>query len=261
MNFQELMQRMVELDTPVEERAVGGQPGINRLTGKPMAPTAPEPDHLAEPPERAPADPNAPNLLANKTRMPNPPATPQEQPKEGNAFGGALDAARDSGQDEFEVDGKTFKVKEDDVDECGMPGMANMPSGMMGMPKQQDNVNMNVSMSGSGAGGIRDLMSILKNIENNGEQDGEHDIDMHDPEVIIKKMTPPSLNPIMSQEEFANEPDELYQGVDSVTGTGDDIHSNQGDHRQRQAGLPIAQPQMESLIERLTSLYTEVKLR
>jgi hypothetical protein len=204
MNFQELMQRMVDLDQPVTE-----------------------------------------------------------EPNEGNLYTGNLAAARAAGEEEADLDGDgdMEKVREDDVEECGMPGMSNMPSGMMGMPKQQDNVNMNVSMSGSGAGGIRDLMSILKNIENDGEEGGEHDIDMHDPEVIIKKMSPPSLNPIMSQEEFANEPDELYQGVDSVTGTGNDIHSNQGDHRQRQAGLPIAQPQMEGLIERLTSLYTEVKLR
>jgi len=31
---------------------------------------------------------------------------------EGNAFSGALDAARDAGQSEFEVDGKTYKVQE-----------------------------------------------------------------------------------------------------------------------------------------------------
>jgi hypothetical protein len=40
---------------------------------------------------------------------------------------------------------------------------------------QQDNVNMNVNMSGSGAGGIRDLMAILKNIEDHGEH-GEQEI-------------------------------------------------------------------------------------
>jgi hypothetical protein len=40
---------------------------------------------------------------------------------------------------------------------------------------QQDNVSMNVNMSGSGAGGIRDLMAILKNIEDHGEH-GEQEI-------------------------------------------------------------------------------------
>ena len=51
----------------------------------------------------------------------------------------------------------------DIIEECGMTPMSSP------MP-QQDNVSMNVSMNGSGAGGIRDLMSILKNIEDTGEQ-------------------------------------------------------------------------------------------
>ena len=56
----------------------------------------------------------------------------------------------------------------DIIEECGMgPMTSSMP--------QQDNVSMNVNMSGSGAGGIRDLMSILKNIEDHGEH-GEQEI-------------------------------------------------------------------------------------
>ena len=46
------------------------------------------------------------------------------------------------------------------VDECGA-----MPIGISGPSEQPDNVTMNVSMNGSGAGGIRDLMAIIKNIE------------------------------------------------------------------------------------------------
>ena len=44
------------------------------------------------------------------------------------------------------------------VEECGI-----MP--MMGGQGQPDNVSMNLSMNASGAGGIRDLMGILRNIE------------------------------------------------------------------------------------------------
>jgi len=36
----------------------------------------------------------------------------KEDPNEGNAFSGALDAAKDSGADEFEVDGNKYPVKE-----------------------------------------------------------------------------------------------------------------------------------------------------
>jgi len=56
------------------------------------------------------------------------------------------------------------------VAECGdmspLPGMMNMPHAMPGMqPPQQDQVSMNVSMNAQGKGGIRDLMNVLKNIE------------------------------------------------------------------------------------------------
>lgn len=181
-----------------------------------------------------------------------------EEPNEGNAFSGALDAARDSGQDEFEVDGKTYKVKEDDVEEggCGMGGMSMPPSPM----KQQDNVSMNVSMNGSGAGGIRDLMTILKNIEDAGNDDG-HDHDMQDPEIIVRKMPSSKL---MSQEEFANEPDEMYQGSQAVTGSGDDLHGNaaRGDQGDRYDGYaPRGVPTMEGLVSRLSNLYNDIKTR
>ena len=64
-----------------------------------------------------------------------------------------------------EIDKKTH---DDIVEECGMGPMTSPMSSPM---PQQDNVNMNVNMSGSGAGGIRDLMAILKNIEDHGEQE------------------------------------------------------------------------------------------
>lgn len=53
---------------------------------------------------------------------------------------------------------------EGQVEECGMmPPMGGMAGGM---PPQQDSVSMNVSMNAQGKGGIRDLMDVLKNIEN-----------------------------------------------------------------------------------------------
>lgn len=55
----------------------------------------------------------------------------------------------------------------DIAETCGMSPMSSPMSSPM---PQQDNVNMNVNMSGSGAGGIRDLMAILKNIEDGDQQ-------------------------------------------------------------------------------------------
>jgi len=65
------------------------------------------------------------------------------------------------------------------VEECGEMPMAVMHSEP---PKQQDNVTMNVSMNGQGPNGIKDLMSILRNIENGGNVDAEPE--MHDEPLI-----------------------------------------------------------------------------
>ena len=57
------------------------------------------------------------------------------------------------------------------VDECGMP----MPLPAMGqsMP-QQDSVSMNVSMNAQGKNGIRDLMNVLKDIEDKVTSEPAH---------------------------------------------------------------------------------------
>lgn len=181
-----------------------------------------------------------------------------EEPNEGNAFSGALDAARDAGQDEFEVDGKEYKVKEDDVEECGMS-----PMGSMSAMKQQDNVNMNVSMNGSGAGGIRDLLDILKNLDNGGD-DGA---DLGD---LIDKMEPPMSGP---REKDVIVGDSVDAGFSDATtapnvqtkdteymtkdisggfGTQQSMHP----HGYQNGDNPLA---MEQLVSRLDSLYQEIK--
>lgn len=145
-------------------------------------------------------------------------------------------------------------VGEQNVEECGLPGMSNMPSGMMGTPKQQDNVTMSVSMNGSGAGGIRDLMGILKNIENGGEEPAHHA--HNDDEIVVG----------MGEEQDAGgfdkattKPDTETQPISAMLKKGPDLHGNMGDHSPRQAGLPRAQ--MENLVSHLSTLYQEVKLR
>jgi hypothetical protein len=55
-------------------------------------------------------------------------------------------------------------------------------------------------------------------------------------------------------------PEQQVGGVEMVTPTGNDIHSNNGDHRNRQAGLPHAQmPVQESLVSRLQAHYASIK--
>jgi hypothetical protein len=167
----------------------------------------------------------------------------------------------------------------DQVEECGM---MMPPVGPMDPPKQQDSVTMNVSMNGSGAGGIKDLMNILRNIES-GDVDIDNDNDseklgIDTPDVIFKKndddndKTDLIDDEYEINDEYGNEPDEIYQDTDSVTGTGDDIHSNNGDHRMRQTGLPVGNPRSVDsgttyklpsgdLKIRLESLYKDIKSR
>jgi hypothetical protein len=127
-----------------------------------------------------------------------------------------------------------------DVEECGgMPSMGPMSSMA---PKQQDNVTMNVSMNGSGAGGIRDLMSILKNIEQGG---GDAEKDM-----------------VVGLEQMANTPDEQTAPVDAVIPTGDDLHSKGGEApKVNGGGNPMQRGVSEGLLDQLNNLYKAVQLR
>lgn len=175
-------------------------------------------------------------------------------------------------------------VAEELTTECGMPGMNNMPGGMMGAPKQQDSVTMNVSMNGSGAGGIRDLMAILKNIDDvdsspplsNPTMSMDRDeIDMGEPEkfgdddmdIMLKKKSGMDMIPI--DDDYENEPDEMYSNQDAVTGTGDDLHSKGAEApKVNGGGNPMKVTSGETfklpsgdLKIRLESLYQDIKNR
>jgi hypothetical protein len=174
-----------------------------------------------------------------------------------------------------------------DVAEAG----CGMPSAMMGMNpmppepmKQQDSVTMNVSMNGNGAGGIRDLMAILKNIDDvksspplsNPTMSMDRDeIDMAEPErfgdddmdVMLTKKSGMDMIPI--DDDYENEPDEMYGNMDSVTGTGDDLHSKSAEApKANGGGNPMSVKSGETfklpsgdLKIRLESLYQDIKSR
>jgi len=149
--------------------------------------------------------------------------------------------------------------------ECGdeMPHLE-LPK-ISSAPKQADSVTMNVSMNGSGPNGISDLMKILRNIEQSGEEEpvGEpmvapaHHVQGADAIVLGSEMEEEWKNsaPNSSGEETFD--------VSAVTNPpSDDFSANHGDHRLRQTGLPIASPRMhEGLVDRLQKLYNEVKTR
>ena len=152
---------------------------------------------------------------------------------------------------------------ETSVEECGMDMM---PMGHMSAPKQSDSVTMNVSMNGSGAGGIRDLLNVLKDIQDgpehdvhgadNGDGDGEYDILIGEPEEE-------------SYEETVNDggfgsattnPDETTLNINSILPTGDDMHSKGGEaEKVNGGGNPMNVS--ESLVKQLAAHYESIKGR
>lgn len=141
------------------------------------------------------------------------------------------------------------------VDECGaMPMIGAMHSEQ---PKQQDSVTMNVSMNGSGAEGIRDLMSILKNIESHSDQ-GPSDTHAD----MIVGIDEPEMDEEIDGgfQSATTEPGEETAGVDAVTRTGNDMHSK-GDEAEKVNGGGNPFRVSEGLLSHLTGLYQEVKDR
>jgi hypothetical protein len=204
MNFNELFQKMRELDAPVSEELKGAQKKL-------------------------------------------------DVDKDGDIEGDDL------------ADLRAKKVDEEIVDECGM----DMPM-PMGVPKQQDNVTMNISMNGSGAGGIRDLMDILRDIEDGPSDSGDSmDDEMG---VIIDKMAGGDSDhevPLIGMDEAeaggfdqaSTTPDETYQDTEYMTkdlAGGINGPKDMYKHSYRQGDNPMA---METLTNRLSNLYQEVKSR
>ena len=138
-------------------------------------------------------------------------------------------------------------------EECG-----DMPMGMMGMSShqgQQDSVTMNISMNGSGAGGIRDLMSILRNIESSDNTDvHSHDVGQmfggDDIEVAFDEEMDGGFGSATTQ------PDPATAGIDAVTATGNDLASKGIEAPKVNGG---GNPMHETVKYRLYTLYNEIK--
>jgi hypothetical protein len=118
-------------------------------------------------------------------------------------------------------------------------------------------------MNGSGAGGIRDLMDILKNIEqDDGDEGGDlgdligamsdepHGGDMHSKVAVIDGEMP--------VDEYANSPDETYAPMGRMTATGNDMHSKGDEYRKVNGG---GNPMEQLLINKLSGLYEQIKNR
>jgi hypothetical protein len=157
------------------------------------------------------------------------------------------------------------------VEECG-----EMPAAIMHAEpqKQQDNVTMNISMNGQGAGGIKDLMDIIRSIE---KASSEHDEPLmgepsekhsHDEPLMGDEKDFEEAVEDADGETFANSPHGTsgtqVKGIDAVTATGDDMnskgkanpHYSPGNNTLRQSTTVH-----EGLVEKLQAHYEEIKTR
>ncbi len=131
--------------------------------------------------------------------------------------------------------------------ECG-----DMMSGPSQAPKQSDSVTMNVSMNGSGAGGIRDLMGILKSIEQGGGHDHDHDHGHDEVDLAFGEDVPGS--------DATTTPNPEVAPVSSVIPTGDDLASKGGNEVEKVNGGGNPYTNVgESLTAKLTQMYEEIK--
>ena len=108
----------------------------------------------------------------------------------------------------------------------------------MSAPKQSDSVTMNVSMNGSGAGGIKDLLDILRNIEKSDGQDSD--------DILVG---------IGAEEDFDNTPNPQQVAVPD---SGDDLHREKDAYRAVNGGdNPMRMH--ENLVAKLSAKYEEIK--
>jgi hypothetical protein len=141
---------------------------------------------------------------------------------------------------------KNIEENIEPTNECGDM----MPVVHAEQPKQPDNVNMNITMSGNGAGGIRDLMSILRDLESKGDTEIISTEPEHDHAEIV-------IGDEQMEEEYANSPHPHKKGIKAVTVTGDDLASKGHAHPHKVNGGD--NPMQEGLVRRLQGLYEEIK--
>lgn len=149
-------------------------------------------------------------------------------------------------------------------------------------PKQADSVSMSVNMNGQGATGIKDLMSILRSIEQGDNADPHaHDVsqlfgepDEHEEPIMgnmVNDMDPQHDLEHGVEEEMGSAEGETWgnsaqgdsgvhtRGIEAVTGSGDDLNRS----KKQYPGVAnrAANPIHEGLVERLQNLYNEIKTR
>lgn len=161
-------------------------------------------------------------LMARMRELDQPVA---EQPNEGNEFTGALEKAKAAGQDEFEVDGKKYKVKEDgSVEECPMS-----PAPMSSETKPDTPPpSMSVNINAQGMDDIGELMKLLTKV--NPDMINQKDAPMPpmSGEPSIASIAP-SLPPLKMLPDLDSDNDDMPGGEKDIEIKGLD-QDDDGDH-------------------------------
>lgn len=171
---------------------------------------------------------NFQELLAKMQQLDQPvPEAQIIEPAEGNEFSGALAAAKAAGKDEFEVDGKKYKVKEDGtVEACGVP---NMPTGNETPP------SMSLNLNAQGMDDIADMLKLVAKVNPDMDKPNLPPLpsmgDMPSVASIKPAMPPLKMLPDLSDEPH-NEPD--GDEVPQIKGLDQD---GDGDHDMKDHGM------------------------
>lgn len=131
------------------------------------------------------------------------------------------------------------------IDECGM----DMPAAIIqGGHSPEESLNMNLTISSKGAGGIRELIDVLKGIGGDSKSTTEpHDDD--DSEIVIGDNYENSVDDDAGPHTY---------GVDAVTHQGDNPNGKLKGIKVNGGENPLFH---ESLVNHLASLYEDVKSR
>lgn len=152
---------------------------------------------------------------------------------------------------------KIRAISEDvSLDEC--------PGNDTAQPQEpSQSVNMNVTMNAQGPEGIRDLIGVLRNIETGDSTDDQEELVSVPGELDDFDNTEIDIDRGIIDDSYSNSADRtVTMGVDSVTSTGNDMHSKGGPEPRKPSGGGNPYRSVdEALVRRLGNLYSEIKGR
>lgn len=177
------------------------------------------------------------------------------------------DAAKKAGKKEFVgPDGKIYPVNESQLDECGMSPIGGMASDM---EQQQGKISVNTNMSSDGHKSVNinadgdaaeQLMQMLKAAGIGSEQAAKH------VQLVIAKPQATEEEMAEATDQYANTPEEEYEGVDAIVDQGADMNrqKRQFADKPKAGDNPMATPEgidpVAELGRNLMQEYESLKL-